>query len=85
MSLSKYMGNTGNIWNRRGNISDILEIDGTYGTSVGQGLGLMPFFGGDFVSISKTNICWRLDPKLLGDVKHWDIYQPLLMVSLNAG
>ena len=31
---------------------------------------------GDLFHITTTNICWNLYPQQLGDVKHWDIYQP---------
>ena len=46
-------------------------IGGFY--DVWQGLGLMSFFWGFVKHITKTNICWRLDPQESGDVKHWDI------------
>ena len=36
----------------------------------------VPGFG-DLFHIAKTNICWKLYAQELGDVKHWDIYQPL--------
>ena len=40
--------------------------------NVYQGLGLMSHFG-DWFHITKTNICWKLYPQYLGDVKHRDI------------
>ena len=50
------------------------------GWDMNQGLGLMSLLlgiGGNHHQ--SPNICWRLyiSPVELGDVKHWDIYQPL--------
>ena len=39
------------------------------------GVGKCPFLG--TLNVTKPNICWRLSPKYFGDMKHWDIYQPL--------
>ena len=40
--------------------------------------GLVNVWLGIFVNhITWKRICWRLYPQYLGDVKHWDIYQPL--------
>ena len=62
--MGKYIRHTGNRW----------KIGKIYGTGVGIDV---PFWG--FLSHHQTK--YLLDiifPLLLGDVKHWDIYQPLL-------
>ena len=55
---------------------------GTRVKSLRQGLGLMSQLLG-ILDITKTNLCGNLYRQELGDVKHWDVHQPLHNVDLQ--